>query len=114
MTLLRGGRTLYGQALGILMLDTQLPRPPGAVFPTVFIDNAPESDPAVLERELVELATGLVAEHPEVGAIVLECTNFVPYSGAMRLATGVPIFDLYTLVMQTYLATVGAEFQGFM
>src|SRR5688572_15199686 len=43
MALLRGGRTVYGQALGILMLDTRFPRPPGDVgnaltwpFPTQY------------------------------------------------------------------------------
>lgn len=88
--------------------------PPDAVLPTVFIGNRPESDPSVLERELVALAERLVREHPDVGAIVLECTNFVPYSQAIRRAAGVPVFDLYTLVMPVYLATVGAEFRGFM
>jgi hypothetical protein len=84
--------------------------PPGAAFPAVYIDNALEADTAVLEREAVELASGLVQEHPDVGAIVLECTNFVPFSHAMRRATGRPIFDLYTLVIQTYLATTGHDF----
>jgi len=88
--------------------------PPDAVFPTVFIENGLESDTAVLEREMVDLAVRTVRDHPEVGALVLECTNFVPYSQAMRRATGVPVYDLYTLVMQTFLATVGSEHQGFL
>jgi hypothetical protein len=88
--------------------------PPDAVFPTVFIDNGLESDTEVLEREMVALAERTVREHPEVGALVLECTNFVPYSQAMRRATGLPVYDLYTLVMQTYLATVGVEFSGYL
>ncbi|MCC7370912.1 MAG: aspartate/glutamate racemase family protein [Chloroflexi bacterium] len=84
--------------------------PPDAVFPTVFIDNGLESDTAILEREMVTLAERVAREHPEVGAFVLECTNFVPYSQAMRRATGLPVYDLYTLVMQTYLATAGRDF----
>jgi hypothetical protein len=31
MALLRGGRTLHGHALGVLMLDTRFPRPRGDV-----------------------------------------------------------------------------------
>jgi hypothetical protein len=88
--------------------------PPGAYFPTVFIGDALEADPARLERELVELAAALVREHPEVGAIVSECTNFVPFSGKMREAAGLPVFDLFTLGMQVYYATVGTEFRGFL
>lgn len=84
--------------------------PPDSVFPTVYIDNGLEADTAVLEAEMVELARTTVGEHPEVGALVLECTNFVPYSQAMRRAVGIPVYDLYTLVMHTYLASVGHDF----
>jgi hypothetical protein len=76
----------------------------------VFIDGKVDVESDVLEREMLEVASRLHGEHPEVGALVLECTNFVPFSAAMRHATGLPIFDLYTLGVQAYLATVGAEF----
>jgi Asp/Glu/hydantoin racemase len=84
--------------------------PENAVFPTIYLDGARESDTDVLEREMVEAACAMKREHPDVGAIVLECTNFVPFSQAMRRATGLPIFDIYTLVIQTYEATVGTTF----
>lgn len=84
--------------------------PPDSVFPTVFIDGATKADPDVLERELVAGAVGLTRAHPDVGAIVLECTNFVPWSQAMRRATGLPVFDLFTLVTQVYEATTGTDF----
>lgn len=84
--------------------------PDDAVFPTVFIDGAIEADLDVLERELVDTAVRFVEAHPEVGALVFECTNFVPFSQAVRDATGLPVFDLYTLVMQAYEATLGHDF----
>ena len=84
--------------------------PDGAVFPTVFIDNQPTADRSVLERDAVGLALRAVKDHPDTAALVLECTNFVPFSAAMRAATGLPVYDLYTLVMQSHLATGGAEF----
>lgn len=89
--------------------------PPGARFPDVYSplwpeEATPQVDSAVLERELLDLATELVTEHPDVGAIVLECTNYVPYSQAVRTAVGLPVFDLYTLVMQAYHATIGTDF----
>jgi hypothetical protein len=40
---------------------------------------------------------------------VLECTNFVPYSQACARA-GVPVFDLYTLVMWATLGLEGRDF----
>jgi Asp/Glu/hydantoin racemase len=92
------------------ILVTVTAMPDGALAPTVFIDNHPTADGAVLEREMIELATRAVREHPDTGALVLECTNFVPFSQAMRRVTGLPVYDLYTLVMQARLATDGVRF----
>ena len=46
-------------------------------------------------------------EHPDTGAIVLECANLAPFAPAVRRATGVPVFYLYTLVVHAYLVTSG-------
>jgi hypothetical protein len=70
----------------------------------------PEADQEILESDLGDAANRTLREHPEVGAFVLECTNYVPYSAAIRRATGLPVFDLYTLVMHSYFATSGNEF----
>jgi hypothetical protein len=35
---------------------------------------------------------------PELGAIVLECTNMPPYADLIRSVTGLPVYDLTTLV----------------
>lgn len=84
--------------------------PPEAVFPTVYIGDDISSDSGTLESELVQLAQSAVRDYPDAGALVLECTNFVPYAAAIRRAVGLPVFDLYTAVMQTYLATTGHDF----
>jgi hypothetical protein len=84
--------------------------PPDSVFPTVFIDDGVEAEPSILEAELVGCAVALVAEIPDVGAIVMECTNFVPFSMAVRQATGLPVFDLYTLVIAAHEAAIGRSF----
>ncbi len=83
--------------------------PDSFVFPRVYIDQEMVAEAGVLEAELVELARRQVREHPDVGAIVLECTNFVPWGKAMRRETGLPIFDLYTLVISTHHALVGGN-----
>lgn len=84
--------------------------PPDAALHNVFTDDATEADTDVLEAELVAAATRLTREHPDVGALVLECTNFVPFSQAIRAATRRPVFDLYTLVIPVFLATTGRDF----
>jgi aspartate/glutamate racemase len=89
--------------------------PQDAQMTNVYSSKVPEvaepvADPVRLERELVEAATKTVREHTDVRALVLECTNYVPYAQAIRRATALPVYDLYTLVIQTYLAASGTAF----
>ena len=42
----------------------------------------------------LEAAEKLLQRHPQVGAILLECTNMGPYARALRDATGLPVFDM--------------------
>jgi Asp/Glu/hydantoin racemase len=46
----------------------------------------------------VRVARRLVTEHPDVGAIVLECTNMPPYAADIQRETGRPVFDIVALV----------------
>jgi hypothetical protein len=84
--------------------------PDNAAFPTIYVDGGTEADYDALEREMSDAARDLIRRNPDVGAIVAECTNFVPFSQAIRRATGMPVYDHYTLVLQTYEATVGTDF----
>lgn len=57
-------------------------------------------------REITVAATTLVARNPDLGAIVLECTNFPPFAAAIKAATNRPVFDVVGLgrLMQSGLA----------
>ncbi len=57
-----------------------------------------ELDIALAEQDILEAGRALVAAHPEVGAIVLECTNMPPYAAALREAVGLPVHDIYSMV----------------
>ena len=48
------------------------------------------------EKDVVRLARELVKDNPDIGAFVIECTVFQPYSHAIREATGLPVFDITT------------------
>lgn len=67
-------------------------------FTSVFIGGKSTLDEAQCRAEMIRAAEGLVKEHPEVGALVLECTNMPPYSDDIRRVTGLPVFDIVTLV----------------
>jgi len=68
-----------------------------AVFPSVFIGNRPELESEILKQEMEEMARELMAEHPNTGAIVLECTNMGPFSANVQAIAGVPVFGINNL-----------------
>ena len=70
---------------------------PDGEFVRAILGDRPSLDPALLEGEVLEAGRRLLAGYPEVGAIVLECTNMPPYAGALRCATGLPVYDVLTL-----------------
>jgi Asp/Glu/hydantoin racemase len=73
-----------------------------------------ELDAEKSKVELVKVATRLISENPDVGAIVLECTNMTPYAAAIQEKVSLPIFDIYTLVQMVHLAAVRNAFSGYM
>jgi hypothetical protein len=71
-------------------------------FTRVLLDNELELDVDAARDEHVRVARRLVAEHPEVGAIVLECTNMPPYAPDIQRVTGLPVFDIVSLVTMVH------------
>jgi Asp/Glu/hydantoin racemase len=57
-----------------------------------------EMDVALAAADILDAGRDLVTRHPEVGAIVLECTNMPPYAHALREALGVPVYDIYSFI----------------
>lgn len=45
---------------------------------------------------IVTKALEVMKEHPDLRAIMMECTELPPYSNAVRAATGLPVFDAIT------------------
>ena len=58
--------------------------------------NAPYSH-SDIENELVQTARQLLKERPDVGAILLECTQMPPFADAIQRALQLPIYDVYTM-----------------
>lgn len=70
----------------------------GRAFTDAILEDCLEIDFAACRLDLLDAALGLLEEHPDVGAIVLECTNMVPYAADIRKATGLPVYSIYTFV----------------
>jgi hypothetical protein len=67
-------------------------------FTRVLLGDEPELDVDQARDEHVRVAQRLVADHPDIGALVLECTNMPPYAPDLQRATGLPVFDIVSLV----------------
>jgi Asp/Glu/hydantoin racemase len=70
----------------------------GREFTRAILDNEFELDVDAARIDNLEAATRLVTANPDVGAIVLECTNMIPYAADIREATGLPVFSIETFV----------------
>lgn len=70
----------------------------GRAFSQAFLTDQATIDFEACRLDMLDSAAALVKAHPDVGAIVLECTNMVPYAQDVRLATGRPVYSIYTLV----------------
>lgn len=51
-----------------------------------------------LREEVVAAAERMVKDHPEVGAIVNECTNLAPFTYDIQQRLGIPVFDVITMI----------------
>ena len=75
-------------------------------FTRVMLGDELELDVDLARKEHVRVARRLVHEHPDVGAIVLECTNMPPYTADIQRETGRPVFDVTALVRMAHGALV--------
>jgi len=71
-------------------------------FHKVFLEGKEEMDVAKVEQEMVKVAQTMIREHPDVGAIVFECTNMPPFRKAVQKAVNRPVFDIVTLTNYVY------------
>lgn len=65
-----------------------------------------EYDPKKVGDVLASNAKKMVSENPDIGAIVLECTEMPLYAAAVRKATGLLVFDSSTQIIYVYNAIV--------
>ena len=68
------------------------------LFRVLIKAEAEDLDVALAEQDILDAGRDLMARHPEVGAVVLECTNMPPYAAALRDALQVPVYDIYSMV----------------
>ncbi len=84
-----------GVALDTPLVGTEKGR---EFFRVLILGEKDDMDVAKAEQDILEAGRSLVSAHPEIGAIVLECTNMPPYAAALREALGLPVYDIYSMI----------------
>lgn len=70
----------------------------GDEFTRAILNDEAELDVDAARVDNVAAAMALKADHDDLGALVLECTNMCPYAADIREATGLPVYSMVTLV----------------
>jgi hypothetical protein len=73
---------------------------PGSALHQTLLCDLPQLDEADAQFQVLAAGQRLLQRHPGVNTIVLECTNLPPYRAALQAATGLPVFDIVTLLLQ--------------
>jgi aspartate/glutamate racemase len=70
----------------------------GSEFTRVMINDEKRLDVAAAERDILAAGDQLIEKHDGIGAVLLECTNMVPYARAVAQRLRLPVFSIYTFV----------------
>lgn len=70
----------------------------GQEFTRAILGNELELDIGLARADNVAAAVQMQADHPTLGALVLECTNMGPYAADIAAATGLPVFSILSFI----------------
>lgn len=65
-------------------------------------------DAGRLRDEVLGVTDRLMRANPDVGALVIECTDLAPFARAIQQRAGVPVFDIVTLTEMVHQAVARA------
>jgi Asp/Glu/hydantoin racemase len=85
----------------------------GTEFHRTIREDLSEFDPERALRDHIAVAKRLVTEHCDIRAIVFECHNMPPYAAAVREVTGLPVYDVTTLIFWAAAALGMTSREGF-
>lgn len=67
----------------------------------------------LLRQELIGLGRDLVSKHPDIGAILLECSDMPPYAAAIQQAVQLPVYDFITMINYVHSVVAQKPYYGF-
>jgi hypothetical protein len=82
-------------------------------FKAAVLEEKGSIDAGRVEAEVVDLCRSVQRQHPELGAILFECSMLPPYAHAAQAATGLPVYDFVTLIDTLHATTHQRPYDGF-
>jgi Asp/Glu/hydantoin racemase len=70
----------------------------GRAFSESVLNDKADIDFEACRQDLIAAGNEVRERYPETGAIVLECTNMVPFAADIRKATGLPVYSIRSLI----------------
>lgn len=80
-------------------------------FKAAALDEIGTLDSDGIRREIVSAARQMIADHPDVRSLLLECSMLPPYGDAVSKATGLPVYDFLTMIDYVYAALFKRTFE---
>jgi hypothetical protein len=74
--------------------------------------DPPEATYEKAEAQFLEVAVDFYREHPDMGAMVLECTGMQPFARALQREIDIPIFSWGTVLDYAYSVVVHRDYYG--
>jgi hypothetical protein len=74
--------------------------------------NPPQANYTKAEAEFISVGIRFYQQHPNMGAMVLECTGFPPFARALQREIDIPIFSWGTLLDYAYGIVVHRDYYG--
>jgi hypothetical protein len=76
-------------------------------FTEVYAENGTLLNRETIEGEVHEAVVQLMEENPDIGSIILECTNLAPFSPLIRQVSGRPVFGMDELLRFIHRSVAG-------
>lgn len=70
----------------------------GREFTDAILGNRMTLDVNAARADLIDAARAMAASNPDLGGLVLECTNMTPYAADIQQATNLPVFTMVGFV----------------
>jgi hypothetical protein len=82
-------------------------------FKSAVLEEKGSIDAALVETEILKVMRRAKETHPNLGAVLLECSMLPPYARALQQELALPVFDFVTMIDILYAATHQRRYDGF-